>query len=53
VSLISSETFEVDGLQVEVLEADRRQIHKVRFRRAQPQTWIRGELNQGISEELP
>jgi putative hemolysin len=31
------ETFEVDGLQVEVLEADRRRIHKVRFRRAQPQ----------------
>jgi magnesium and cobalt exporter, CNNM family len=33
-----AETFEVDGLQVEVLEADRRRIHKVRFRRAQPQT---------------
>jgi len=32
------ETFEVDGLQVEVLEADRRRIHKVRFRRAQPET---------------
>jgi magnesium and cobalt exporter, CNNM family len=30
------ETFEVDGLQVEVLEADRRRIHKVRFRKAVP-----------------
>ncbi len=29
------ENFELDGLQVEVLEADRRRIHKVRFRRAQ------------------
>jgi putative hemolysin len=29
------ETFELDGLQVEVLEAERRRIHKVRFRRAQ------------------
>jgi magnesium and cobalt exporter, CNNM family len=28
------ETFELDGLVVEVLEADRRRIHKVRFRRA-------------------
>jgi CBS domain containing-hemolysin-like protein len=28
------ETFELDGLQVEVLEAERRRIHKVRFRRA-------------------
>jgi CBS domain containing-hemolysin-like protein len=27
------ETFEVDGLQVEVLEAERRRIHKVRFRK--------------------
>jgi CBS domain containing-hemolysin-like protein len=27
------ETFELDGLVVEVLEADRRRIHKVRFRR--------------------
>jgi putative hemolysin len=26
------ETFELDGLQVEVLEAERRRIHKVRFR---------------------
>ena len=32
------ETFELDGLLVEVLEADRRRIHKVRFRRvAQPE----------------
>ena len=30
------ETFELDGLQVEVLEAERRRIHKVRVRLAQP-----------------
>jgi CBS domain containing-hemolysin-like protein len=30
------ETFELDGLVVEVLEAERRRIHKVRFRKAQP-----------------
>jgi CBS domain containing-hemolysin-like protein len=29
------ETFELDGLLVEVLDAERRRIHKVRFRRAQ------------------
>jgi CBS domain containing-hemolysin-like protein len=29
------EAFELDGLHVEVLEAERRRIHKVRFRRAQ------------------
>jgi CBS domain containing-hemolysin-like protein len=29
------ETFELDGLHVEVLEAERRRIHKVRVRRAQ------------------
>ena len=29
------ETFELDGLLVEVLEAERRRIHKVRFSRAQ------------------
>ena len=29
------ETFELDGLAVEVLEAERRRIHKVRFSRAQ------------------
>ena len=29
------ETFEIDGLLVEVLEAERRRIHKVRVRRAQ------------------
>jgi putative hemolysin len=28
------ETFELDGLHVEVLEAERKRIHKVRFRRA-------------------
>jgi CBS domain containing-hemolysin-like protein len=28
------ETFEIDGLQVEVLEAERRRIHKVRMRLA-------------------
>jgi Mg2+/Co2+ transporter CorC len=28
------ETFELDGLVVDVLEAERRRIHKVRFRRA-------------------
>jgi CBS domain containing-hemolysin-like protein len=27
------ETFELDGMQVEVLEAERRRIHRVRFRR--------------------
>ncbi len=33
------ETFDIDGLQVEVLEAERRRIHKVRIRLApQPQT---------------
>jgi putative hemolysin len=31
------ETFELDGLIVEVLEAERRRIHRVRFRRAQPE----------------
>ena len=31
------ETFELDGLTVEVLEAERRRIHKVRFRKAQPE----------------
>jgi putative hemolysin len=30
------ETFELDGMSVEVLEAERRRIHKVRFRRAAP-----------------
>jgi magnesium and cobalt transporter len=30
------ETFEVDGLLVEVLEAERRRIHKVRVRKRQP-----------------
>ena len=29
------ETFELDGLHVDILEAERRRIHKVRFRRAQ------------------
>jgi len=30
------ETFELDGLHVEVLEAERRRIHKVRFRKSSP-----------------
>jgi len=30
------ETFDIDDLSVEVLEAERRRIHKVRFRRRQP-----------------
>jgi CBS domain containing-hemolysin-like protein len=30
------ETFDIDDLNVEVLEAERRRIHKVRFRRRQP-----------------
>jgi putative hemolysin len=30
------EAFELDGLSVEVLEAERRRIHKVRFRKATP-----------------
>jgi CBS domain containing-hemolysin-like protein len=29
------ETFDLDGMQVEVLDAERRRIHRVRFRRAQ------------------
>jgi CBS domain containing-hemolysin-like protein len=29
------ETFELDGLEVQVLEAERRRIHKIRFRRAE------------------
>jgi len=29
------ESFEFDGLMVQVLEAERRRIHKVRFRRAE------------------
>ena len=32
----TGETFELDGMVVEVLEAERRRIHKVRFRRAAP-----------------
>jgi CBS domain containing-hemolysin-like protein len=32
------ETFELDGLLVEVLEADRRRIHKVRLRRGAEST---------------
>jgi magnesium and cobalt exporter, CNNM family len=31
------EVFELDGMHVEVLEAERRRIHKVRFRKAQPE----------------
>jgi CBS domain containing-hemolysin-like protein len=30
------ESFELDGMSVEVLEAERRRIHKVRFRKAAP-----------------
>ncbi|MEX1127818.1 MAG: hemolysin family protein [Vicinamibacterales bacterium] len=30
------ETFELDGMQVEVLEAERRRIHRVRFKRSLP-----------------
>jgi CBS domain containing-hemolysin-like protein len=30
----AGESFEMDGLVVEVLEAERRRIHRVRFRRA-------------------
>ena len=30
------ETFELDGLIVKVLEAERRRIHMVRLRKAQP-----------------
>jgi magnesium and cobalt transporter len=32
------ETFELDGLEVQVLEAERRRIHRVRFRRQVPET---------------
>src|SRR4030095_9088188 len=31
-----AESFELDGLHVEVLEAERRRIHKVRFRKPAP-----------------
>jgi CBS domain containing-hemolysin-like protein len=31
------ERFELDGMQVEVLDAERRRIHKVRFRKLQPE----------------
>jgi CBS domain containing-hemolysin-like protein len=31
------ESFDLDGMQVEVLEAERRRIHRVRFRRLAPQ----------------
>jgi putative hemolysin len=34
----AGEVFELDGLIVEVLEAERRRIHKVRFRKATPAT---------------
>jgi len=30
------ESFEVDGMHVEVLEAERRRIHKVRFKKGSP-----------------
>jgi CBS domain containing-hemolysin-like protein len=30
------ETFDIDGLHVEILEAERRRIHKVRIRRPAP-----------------
>jgi CBS domain containing-hemolysin-like protein len=33
----AGERFELDGLEVEVLEAERRRIHRVRFRRRQPE----------------
>jgi putative hemolysin len=36
------ESFELDGMLVEVLEAERRRIHKVRFRKGEPAT-LRGE----------
>ena len=37
------ESFEVDGLTVEVLEAERRRIHRVRLRRAPVSTSVEGE----------
>ena len=39
------ETFEIDGLHVEVLEAERRRIHKVRMRLAPEPQPERGTLN--------
>ena len=33
----AGERFELDGMEVEVLEAERRRIHRVRFRRLEPQ----------------
>jgi CBS domain containing-hemolysin-like protein len=38
------ETFELDGMHVEVLDAERRRIHKVRFRKAQPERAERAEV---------
>ena len=31
------ERFDLDGMQVEVLEAERRRIHRVRFRKLEPE----------------
>jgi CBS domain containing-hemolysin-like protein len=38
------ETFELDGMHVEVLDAERRRIHKVRVRKAQPERAERAEV---------
>jgi CBS domain containing-hemolysin-like protein len=37
------ETFAFDGLQVEIMEAERRRIHKVRIRRAPEPAGVAGE----------
>jgi len=37
------ETFEIDGLIVEVLEAERRRIHKVRVRKGAPEPTLNAE----------
>ena len=40
------ERFDLDGMAVEVLEAERRRIHRVRFRRVQPMRHERGKVEE-------
>ncbi len=40
------ETFDVDGLHVEVVEAERRRVRKVRVVRAEPVTEVSGNLRE-------
>ena len=39
----SGERIEADGVEIEVLEAERRRIHKVRVRRLPPPAEVEGE----------